>query len=184
MSRRVTERDTVDRTARIDSASSHPARPSCYDGPMVSRWTLLLLSATACGQVVETHLMEPVVDISPAMPAPKTSLTCVITTPAMDGKGPITYSASWTRNGVAYAGTPTTTTFTDDTIPAADVVLDDNYECTVTATDGKDTVMATSATVTARCASGGMAMFNANGAPPSGTVQQFIVPTGVCRITI
>ena len=149
---------------------------------MASRWILLLLSVTACGEVL--HLGEPVVDISPA-PAPRTDLTCVITTPAMGGSGPITYSASWQRDGMAYTGTPTTTMFANDTVPAVDVAPGVNYECTVTATDGVETVTVSApAVMIPPCATGGMAMFAANGSPPNGTAQEFIVPPSVCRITI
>jgi hypothetical protein len=152
---------------------------------MGSRWSVVLLAMAACGGVEQNDpLAPPVVSLSPERPGPKVELMCVITTPSDGGAGPITYTASWTRNGLPYTNPPLTTTFTNDTVPAADVGIDDDWQCTVTASDGRETVTASSEVGKARCVTGGMAEFAANGTPPNGTVQQFAVPPGVCRMTI
>ncbi len=131
-----------------------------------------------------TPIVPPVVDITPAQPLFDSDLSCVITTPASGGDFAITYSAAWMRNGAPYTGSPGTVMFANDMIVGADVAKADVYQCTVTATDGHQSVMATSSAAAAICVTGGMMQFAVNGAPPTGTLQTFTVPTGVCSLTI
>lgn len=85
----------------------------------------------------------PTVAVTPRWPAAgRDGLRCRITTQSNDvDSDPVTYRFSWTRDGVAhtagggYVG-PTTTTWTDDTIPAADIADGETWVCTAYATDG------------------------------------------------
>ncbi len=63
-------------------------------------------------------------------------LYCEVTTAAADPDGDsISYTFSWTYDGIAYTGA-TTTTYTGDTVPAADTVLGFDWICTATPNDG------------------------------------------------
>src|SRR5688572_11339935 len=71
-----------------------------------------------------------------------TPVTCAVVTPPIDDDGdPMMYSATWLRNGVSYPGA-TMAMFPGDTVPMVDHVPGDQFECTVTATDGSEMVTA------------------------------------------
>jgi hypothetical protein len=77
----------------------------------------------------------PIVSIAPAAPtAGLADLICSVDTPSDDADGdPITYAVTWTLNASPWTGTTSTTTLTDDTIPAASVV-DGTWECSIVPT--------------------------------------------------
>jgi alpha-tubulin suppressor-like RCC1 family protein len=63
-------------------------------------------------------------------------LVCEVVTPSNDAEDhPIRYIATWTRDGAPLTHRATTTTFTHDTVPAAEVRTA-LYTCTVTPNDG------------------------------------------------
>jgi len=97
---------------------------------------------------------------------PNTPVPCAVVTQATDPDGDtLQYSATWLRNGVAYAGA-TMTMFAGDTVPMADHAAGDGFECTVVASDGTEMV-------TARA---GARVLVQNGSPPNGTLQMFTMP--------
>ena len=62
-------------------------------------------------------------------------LVCEIETPSIDSEGhSITYDFFWELNGEPYLNTQTTT-FTGDTIPAAELNIDDRWQCRVQTSD-------------------------------------------------
>ena len=66
-------------------------------------------------------------------------LICVMDTDSTDGNGDtVTYTFSWTIDGVDYTGTPSTTTETGDTIDASETAAGEVWECTVTPNDGTE----------------------------------------------
>ncbi|HMV65209.1 MAG TPA: hypothetical protein PKA64_00065, partial [Myxococcota bacterium] len=76
----------------------------------------------------------PVLDVVRVGAPTVFDLRCTVTTPSSDIDGDtITYQAAWTKDGVPFAQT-TTTTFPGDTILAADVATG-VYACTVTPSD-------------------------------------------------
>jgi hypothetical protein len=103
----------------------------------------------------------PTLGISPAAPTVGDSLVCTVDTPSSDDDGDsVVYTMSWTVDGVAYevGGAvdtgdpgfvgPSTTTWTDDTVDAADLDLGQSWECTATPDDGDDEGTPATATVT------------------------------------
>lgn len=108
--------------------------------------------------IVNTVPTAPVVRITPSAPAEgEDDLICTIATPAVDADGdPLTYSVTWTVDGIDYplgdtgAGWvgPTTTTWTDDTVPLSDTMEGDVWTCTAIADDGTDLGPGGSASVT------------------------------------
>ncbi len=98
--------------------------------------------------------------------AATTDVPCAIVTMASDADGDtMTYSATWLRNGVPY-GSATMTMFAGDTVPGADHAAGDQFDCTVSGTDGTDIVTA----------SAGARVLVPNGVPPNGTIQMFTTP--------
>jgi hypothetical protein len=104
----------------------------------------------------------PTLGISPAAPTVGDSLVCTVDTASSDDDSDsVTYTMSWTVDGVAYevGGTidtgdpgfvgPSTTTWTDDTVDGYDVDLGQSWECTAVPNDGDDdgTPATTSVTV-------------------------------------
>ena len=64
-------------------------------------------------------------------------LYCEILAESIDPDGnSVTYSFDWTVDGSIYNGTPTTTTYSGDTIPASETYAGEVWECTVTPNDG------------------------------------------------
>ena len=87
----------------------------------------------------------PTIDITPAdAVAALDDLVCEVTTPATDADGDsLTYEVSWVVDGGSYpragdAG-PTTTTWTDDTVPTEDLSEGESWACLVKADDGLTT---------------------------------------------
>jgi hypothetical protein len=93
----------------------------------------------------------PGVRISPSSAGPGEALTCVITAASdADAADVLTYIVEWEVDGVPYVaggsydtGSPTwvgpsTTTWTDDTVAAADVLTGQEWTCSVTADDGDE----------------------------------------------
>ena len=96
--------------------------------------------------VVNTVPEAPTLAFNPTSPgAGVDAIQCEIDTASYDADGDtVSYSFAWTGDGVAYpsgfggATGPTTTTHTDDTVPAADSDLALDWICTVTPSDGDD----------------------------------------------
>ncbi len=101
---------------------------------------------------VNTPPTAPVVAIDPAEPTDEDDLVCTIATASSDDDGDsITYTIEWEVDGITYPDDPldtadtgfawvgpTTTTWTDDTVPAEDVALGTEWTCTATPNDGED----------------------------------------------
>ncbi len=107
--------------------------------------------------VVNTPPEAPELAFDPTSPgAGVDDIICDIDTASYDADGDtVTYTFTWTADGAVYPGAvsgatgPTTTTYTNDTIPAADTDLALDWICTVTPTDSYgDTGTAESALVT------------------------------------
>lgn len=106
--------------------------------------------------VVNTLPEAPELAFNPTTPgAGVDDVYCEIDTAAYDADGDtVSYTFSWTGDGVAYpsgfsgATGPATTTYTDDTVPAADSDLALDWVCTVTPNDGYGDGTAESALVT------------------------------------
>jgi hypothetical protein len=78
-------------------------------------------------------------------------MTCFIEAPSVDDdRDAVTYAFSWRRDGAAYTGPTTATVHAGDTIPAAQLERDQEWTCTVVATDGEDSAPPTSVTATVR----------------------------------
>ena len=92
------------------------------------------------------------VSMSPAEPVAGTDdLVCTIDLEAADSDGDsVTYEIAWEVDGLAYTDA-TTTTWTGDTVPAADVMADETWTCTVTSFDGEDYGGEASGSATASC---------------------------------
>ncbi len=92
------------------------------------------------------------VAISPASPVdPDAPLVCAVTTAATDADGDaLSYTFAWTRAGVAYAAT-TTTTRAGDTVPASSTSVGEAFVCTVTPSDGTLAGAPATATATITC---------------------------------
>ncbi len=85
----------------------------------------------------------PTVEITPSTPADTDDLVCAVTAESVDPEGSaVTYTYDWEVDGAS-------TSYTTDTIPAADTTRDEVWTCTVTATDadGGDTSASASVTV-------------------------------------
>ena len=79
----------------------------------------------------------PTVSISPAEPEEDDDLVCTVDVDSTDADGDaISYSMSWTVDGVAWTGS--TTTWSGDTISADDTAKGETWTCTVTPNDGED----------------------------------------------
>ena len=114
--------------------------------------------------VLNTPPEAPVLYIDPETPAVGTDdLLCVVDSDSHDDDGDsISYSMSWTVDGVAYAAGgsadtgdtgagwlgPDTTTWTDDTVPAEDTLSGQEWTCTATPDDGDDAGTAAEVSVT------------------------------------
>jgi hypothetical protein len=90
----------------------------------------------------------PVVSIDPADPLSTEDLLCGVDAASADAEGDaVTYTFTWTVDGVAFGGAGTTTR-TGDTIDAGDTSEGEVWTCTVTPTDGTDDGAAAAASVT------------------------------------
>ena len=96
----------------------------------------------------------PVVAISPVAPVEGIdNLVCGITTASTDADSDaISYSATWTLDGVTWSGSTSTAAFSRDTIPASVTAGGDVWVCTVTPTDGTTAGSTASASVTVESA--------------------------------
>ena len=66
-------------------------------------------------------------------------LYCEILVDSIDPDGnSVTYTFDWTVDGSAYTGSPTTTAYSGDTIPASETNAGEVWECTVTPNDGSE----------------------------------------------
>ncbi len=111
--------------------------------------------------VLNTPPTAPGVAIDPSSPSPEDDIICTIATASNDDDGDsITYTIEWEVDGVSYPLAPldsgdtgfawvgpSTTTWTDDTVPAEDVALGEEWTCTVTPNDGDDDGASASDTV-------------------------------------
>lgn len=106
-------------------------------------------AVTGSTLVVNAPPGAPDVFLDPLAPGPGDDLVCTVETPASDPDGdPLTYTATWTRDGADPAGVATTTTWPGDTIPAAETVAGETWACTLVADDGEDTGPPGAASVT------------------------------------
>ncbi|MFT5582891.1 MAG: hypothetical protein ACI9VR_000468 [Cognaticolwellia sp.] len=93
-------------------------------------------SAAAIG--ANTPPTAPTITIDPTDPDDTEDLLCEVSVAGTDADGDtLSYSATWTQNGTSF-GSLSTTTFTDDSVDAANTVDLDTWECTVTPNDGDD----------------------------------------------
>ncbi len=93
----------------------------------------------------------PTIDIPSADPT--VPMVCAITVPAVDDdRDALTYTFAWTREGAAYTGATTRTTYAGDTIPTSALVAGEEWTCSVVASDGEDD--SAPATTTAEIRSG------------------------------
>lgn len=103
----------------------------------------------------------PGVSISPASPRAGGALRCLVDTDGVDADGDtLTYEMTWDVDGVAYVAGgdsgdtggpwvgPSTTTWADDTVPAAETEAGEVWTCTVTPDDGDDLGTAAAVSVT------------------------------------
>ncbi len=95
--------------------------------------------ASSSVTIQNTAPTTPTIELLPDFAKPADDLECDITTVStdLDGDG-ISYDISWEKDGVAWTGTTSTTTFSGDTIPASVTSSGDTWQCFVTATDGDD----------------------------------------------
>lgn len=96
-------------------------------------------SATATSAIVtvaDSGPSMPTVAIEPTSPADGDDLVCGVSGPSEDADGDaVTYVASWTVDGVAFAGAETTT-LAGDTVRAGSTAPAEVWTCTLTPTDG------------------------------------------------
>jgi len=111
--------------------------------------------------VLNTAPTAPGVAIDPSDPSDEDDIVCTIDSASSDDDGDtLTYTIEWEVDGVTYPDDaldsgdtgfawvgPSTTTWTDDTVPAEDVALGDEWTCTVTPNDGDDDGTSASDTV-------------------------------------
>ncbi|MFH1465056.1 MAG: hypothetical protein ABIO70_11785 [Pseudomonadota bacterium] len=97
--------------------------------------------------VLNTAPTPPTVSIDPAAPQLSDDLRCILVSASTDADGdPIDYAFAWTVDGAA-TSSPTTTTWTGDTVPAASTTNDQVWVCSVVASDGEDDSTAATAIV-------------------------------------
>ncbi len=112
---------------------------------------------TASTTILNTSPGAPTIAITPDVAdGGDDDLVCYVETASSDVDGdPITYTMTWTVDGVAYpsgfSGTsgPETTEYTDDTVPAIDTDLGEEWICTATPSDGTASGATDTATATA-----------------------------------
>ena len=96
--------------------------------------------------VGNTPPTDPVIDATDDPESGVDDILCEITTAStdVDTADTVSYVFTWEADGAVYpddygsATGPDTTTYTDDTVPAADTTLATDWTCTVYATDGDD----------------------------------------------
>ncbi len=109
-------------------------------------------SDVASATVLNSLPTAPTVSISPTDPIEAVDpLLCTSTTSTDADGDTISYTYSWTVDGVSFAN-PTTTVATGDTVPAVSTLSDDVWVCTVTVSDGRGGGNSGSASVTVEAA--------------------------------
>lgn len=93
-------------------------------------------SDSATGTVADTLPTAPTVTITPSAPVETVDDLICAASGSTDADGQaVSYVATWTVDGVAFAGT-STTTMSGDTVPAASTLADEEWVCTVTPVAG------------------------------------------------
>lgn len=105
--------------------------------------------------VLNTPPTAPEVAFEPDPPLITSDLVCDVVVPSVDADGDaLTYAFAFEVDGVAYSGETLTTHHSNDTIPAEQLLSDQEWTCSVTAFDGADVGpagVATSEPTIARC---------------------------------
>lgn len=97
--------------------------------------------------VINTSPVAPVVSVPDGPIEGLDDLVCSIDVGSTDADGDsVSYSATWTDDGVAFTGA-TTTSFLHDTVPAASTTGTEEWVCTVTPNDGEANGATASASV-------------------------------------
>ncbi len=153
-------------------------------------WKVELLDGTEVKAFTEVTIANsppsaPTVTYNPATPTASLPIRCLATGSTDDDGDTVVYSATWTNNGNAFAST-STTAFPADTVGGAFTKVNDVFHCTVVASDGVDsTIGDPGVAAAAACRVYGTATtLNPSGTGPTGTVQTFTVPAGVCSVRI
>ena len=143
----VSSDTTLDGTTWFDKGQVVAVTVTPYDGTDAGS------PVSSSGLTIDNTPPEaPGISLDPEEPEAGTDdLVCSVTTGSYDADGDsITYSFTWTVDGADYPVDwdtgfassgwtgPTTTTWTDDTVPAADLLAGEVWECTVTPDDGDD----------------------------------------------
>ena len=99
--------------------------------------------------IANTGPSAPDISVSPSSPrAGSDDLVCSIDEDSADADGDtVTYTVSWTKDGVPHSAVDTTT-LTGDTIEGSTTSPGEGYACTVTPNDGDDDGSSATATVT------------------------------------
>ena len=88
-------------------------------------------------EILNTPPTAPEISINPALPEEEDLLVCAIDVPSTDIDGdPISYSFSWTVDGLDFGGAGTTL-YDGDTVASADTSAGETWICTVTPHDGE-----------------------------------------------
>lgn len=104
---------------------------------------------TATLTISNTVPTAPTVAMDPIRPLPADDIVCEISAASVDADGDsVRYSFAWTRNGTAWTGSTSGTTYGGDTISSSNTVDKDVWACTVTPSDGTGSGPAGSATAT------------------------------------
>jgi hypothetical protein len=129
--------------------------------------------------ILNTPPTAPEISV-PAGPLPG-DIQCTITTLSSDpDDDSISYTASWTRNGVAFDGA-TTTEYPGDTVPGTATFAGDVFECTMVASDGEDTAASQAATAVV-CA--GQQLPGATTFSYTGAAQSYVVGPCVTKVLV
>lgn len=101
--------------------------------------------ATAPVAILNSPPGAPTLDLSPADPVEgQDDLWCAVVTEAVDDDGDaVSYTVAWDVDGATFSGA-TTTTLTDDTVPAAETLAAERWTCTVTPADDDEAGVAAS----------------------------------------
>ncbi len=97
-------------------------------------------TATDSVNVLNSPPGAPTITIDPEAPEPEVhDLVCAVTTGSTDADGDtVSYTVAWSVDGVAWTGATSTTTLSDDTIPASLTAHDETWTCELSPNDGED----------------------------------------------
>jgi hypothetical protein len=126
------DQDTLDGTW-FDKGQSVQVAVTVNDG--VADSEPLLSDAVV---ILNTAPEAPTVTTSPSAPTVDDDLVCVPEAFDLDSDA-LTYVVTWTLDGVAWAGSTSTTTFADDTIPSVNLATAQEWACTAVPDDGEAT---------------------------------------------